>query len=318
MAEIRVQREKSWIGMAIRISCFVNGKLICELKNGEACRSVVPDGIICFECRYNGSTYDGTAPNRIYLDTSNSNAFVRIFPEKEKWIPSISVDDSTITVNPSDLPALQQTELKHINSLNTTVLEKPLSFVPTKKISNYFAINEETKQWTATTGIISILGTGKVYSYSDLLDFELIENGESVAKGGLGRAVVGGVLFGGIGAVVGGVTGKRKTSDKCTSLKIKITTKDISKPTCYINLISSTVAKTSSTYKTEYKNAQEILSILQIICKQVESETASIVTTSQPTTDSNADEIRKYKELLDDGIITQDEFNAKKKQLLGL
>ena len=30
------------------------------------------------------------------------------------------------------------------------------------------------------------------------------------------------------------------------------------------------------------------------------------------------DEIRKYKELLDDGIITEDEFNAKKKQLLGL
>ena len=33
---------------------------------------------------------------------------------------------------------------------------------------------------------------------------------------------------------------------------------------------------------------------------------------------SNADEIRKYKKLLDDGIITHREFEAKKKQLLGL
>ncbi len=33
---------------------------------------------------------------------------------------------------------------------------------------------------------------------------------------------------------------------------------------------------------------------------------------------SNADELKKYKELLDDGVITQDEFDAKKKQLLGL
>ncbi len=33
---------------------------------------------------------------------------------------------------------------------------------------------------------------------------------------------------------------------------------------------------------------------------------------------SSADEIRKYKELLDDGIITEEEFNAKKKQLLNL
>lgn len=33
---------------------------------------------------------------------------------------------------------------------------------------------------------------------------------------------------------------------------------------------------------------------------------------------SGADEILKYKELMDDGIITQEEFEAKKKQLLGL
>ena len=32
---------------------------------------------------------------------------------------------------------------------------------------------------------------------------------------------------------------------------------------------------------------------------------------------SNADELKKYKELLDSGIITQEEFDGKKKQLLG-
>lgn len=33
---------------------------------------------------------------------------------------------------------------------------------------------------------------------------------------------------------------------------------------------------------------------------------------------SNADELKKYKDLLDAGVITQDEFDAQKKQLLGL
>lgn len=33
---------------------------------------------------------------------------------------------------------------------------------------------------------------------------------------------------------------------------------------------------------------------------------------------STADEIKKYKELLDEGVISKEEFNAKKKQLLGL
>ncbi len=41
-------------------------------------------------------------------------------------------------------------------------------------------------------------------------------------------------------------------------------------------------------------------------------------TVEQGTVFSTADEIKKFKELLDTGAITLDEFNAKKKQLLGL
>ena len=37
-----------------------------------------------------------------------------------------------------------------------------------------------------------------------------------------------------------------------------------------------------------------------------------------PVVQDAADEIRKYKELLDMGAITQEEFDAKKRQLLGL
>ena len=38
----------------------------------------------------------------------------------------------------------------------------------------------------------------------------------------------------------------------------------------------------------------------------------------QEVAKSNADELKKFKELLDQGIISQEEFDAKKKQLLGL
>ena len=37
-----------------------------------------------------------------------------------------------------------------------------------------------------------------------------------------------------------------------------------------------------------------------------------------PSQDRSADELKKNKELLDSGVITQEEFDAKKKQLLGL
>lgn len=41
-------------------------------------------------------------------------------------------------------------------------------------------------------------------------------------------------------------------------------------------------------------------------------------TLKQETPQSNADELKKYKDLLDNGVITQEEFDQKKKQLLGL
>lgn len=49
-----------------------------------------------------------------------------------------------------------------------------------------------------------------------------------------------------------------------------------------------------------------------------DAELAQIHTTPTKSTSSAADELKKYKELLDIGAITQAEFDAKKKQLLGL
>ena len=79
----------------------------------------------------------------------------------------------------------------------------------------------------------------KIYNYSDIVDFELLEDGESITKGGLGRAITGGLLFGGIGAVVGGITGGKRSKSICNSLKIKITVNDMRSPVVYINLLAT-------------------------------------------------------------------------------
>lgn len=50
-------------------------------------------------------------------------------------------------------------------------------------------------------------------------------------------------------------------------------------------------------------------------------EKASVASEQKPTvvaSQSNAEELKKFKDLLDSGVITQEEFDAKKKQLLGL
>ena len=50
--------------------------------------------------------------------------------------------------------------------------------------------------------------------------------------------------------------------------------------------------------------------------KNVENEKQQVMNNSEEIT--LADELKKYKDLLDSGTITQEEFDAKKKQLLGL
>lgn len=64
------------------------------------------------------------------------------------------------------------------------------------------------------------------------------------------------------------------------------------------------------------KNQDEIHSVISKLL--MERQQAEKTGNTQNNNTSNADELKKYKDLLDSGIITQDEFNEKKKQLLGL
>ena len=66
------------------------------------------------------------------------------------------------------------------------------------------------------------------------------------------------------------------------------------------------------------KNRNEIHEIVSklLVDRQKQTETSATVACAPAA--SNADELKKYKELLDSGVITQEEFDAKKKQLLGL
>ena len=62
-----------------------------------------------------------------------------------------------------------------------------------------------------------------------------------------------------------------------------------------------------------------VLFCFSAIKKTVEGERPSknkVVITQTVAAPSNADEIRKYKQLLDEGLITQEEYEAKKKELL--
>lgn len=67
-------------------------------------------------------------------------------------------------------------------------------------------------------------------------------------------------------------------------------------------------------------NRNEIYEAIKKILadRQTKEVKASAPVTNITQAQSSADELKKFKDLLDSGIITQEEFDAKKKQLLGL
>ena len=183
-----------------------------------------------------------------------------------------------------------------------------MNFFPTKKIGNYIYLDEVNKRFTIPQGLfVKKINQQKIYNYNDIIDF--------VSKGGVGRAIIGGTLFGEIGAIVGGKIG-HKYKQTCTNLKIKITLNSINNPVEYIIFINTETKKDSILYKNSINIAQEIISILQVICENNKNINMSQQLNSPSV--SNIDEIKKYKDLLDCGAITEDEFQIKKKELLNL
>ena len=85
-------------------------------------------------------------------------------------------------------------------------------------------------------------------------------------------------------------------------------------PHLFINILHDSNVKAGGLiYNVCQDQLQKVLTELQLMENAVKRTTQPVKNTS-----SNADEIVKYKNLLDQGIITQAEFDAKKKQLLGL
>ena len=64
-------------------------------------------------------------------------------------------------------------------------------------------------------------------------------------------------------------------------------------------------------------NREQVLSVISDLLLKRQEETKMTASKSSENL-STAEELKKYKDLLDAGVITQEEFDAKKKQLLGL
>lgn len=162
----------------------------------------------------------------------------------------------------------------------------------------------------------AFLSDPRFINYSDIISYKVNQSGHDEEKHhGIMRALVGGALAGGVGAIVGATTGG-KQYDYIDHLGLIVTLKDGSDfEIVFIRKIEQEKAN-SSLARDDIQELNALISMIDAIIAK-NNQTAKTTSTENTNPDS-ASEIRKFKKLADDGIITQDEFEAKKKQLLGL
>lgn len=188
--------------------------------------------------------------------------------------------------------------------VNTKKKELARSFKSTSTKFDELEIDENNK-------IIRLLG--EYYQFDQIQNYELYEDNSTIMKGGLGRALVGDVLLGAGGAFLGAMT--RKSSNVCQKMEIVVNVYDDSPIVQTITLINDNVKRDSEEYSLCLNKARQMMFMLDIVNKGKENE---IKKENNSNSFSVADEIKKFKLLLDDGVITKEEFEKKKKQLLDL
>lgn len=187
----------------------------------------------------------------------------------------------------------------------------------------YFRADDKLKMWYASKE--KKPKHPVLFRFDEIVNVELKEDGNTVTNGGgIGRSVVGGLLFGGAGAIAGGLTSSKTSKKEIFSLDIIITLRNAYCNSLVVKLLTFGKCKSGDmTYNICMNAAKELGAFLEAIVKSNDSTPQPPNPPSSPlsSTDTQQDpmeQIVKYKELLDKGIIDEVEFKRKKKELLGL
>lgn len=217
----------------------------------------------------------------------------------------------------------------YINASSLPRKKGEKSTINTREIGNYLFLMDDFFKVLVLVGP----GSHEIFNYSDIIEVSYEENGSQLYTKSAGRtiggAIVGGVLMGGAGAVVGGLSGASKQNKEIKNMDIKILLRSTSRTSCVLHFKDvDRVLKTKEEadrklYETYVQNANQAKDVLSVIiddAKQASAPIAQPITQPvvAPASSSVADELAKLAKLKADGILTDEEFRVQKSKLLGL
>ncbi len=187
------------------------------------------------------------------------------------------------------------------------------------------AVNEKDKKIflvkKGSQGVISF----RVFSYKNLLSVEIFEDGETVTStvrsSQIGGALIGGLVLGGAGAIIGGLSGKTKTSGEVEKIVLRLVVNHTKYPLHEIYFLNSENGNSKKTefYQYAMQQARHWHSLIEVLIKRADMEDKENAANNvvQISQSSIADEIKKLAELRDAGILSDVEFQQQKEKLLG-
>ena len=124
----------------------------------------------------------------------------------------------------------------------------------------------------------------------------------------------------GVGAAHIGSNGISDSTGVIEDISAQINTDNLENPILQISFLNEKTTRDTEAYKQGLNNANELINTLQMLEKKgllgIEVPEESPV--DNMLSDANLEKLKKLKELLDLGVLSQEEFDAKKAEILGL
>ena len=159
-----------------------------------------------------------------------------------------------------------------------------------------------------------------------MLSSEIFVDGETITKTArgsqLGGALIGGLALGGVGAIIGGLSGKTRSSEKVKRVDLRITVNSTKSPLHDINFMDIEGKKDGIVYKSAMDQARHWHGLIAVLIKMADNEDSSkegfesLSKEKGDSTASLADELSKLSDLRDKGVLSEEEFSIQKQKLL--
>jgi hypothetical protein len=211
------------------------------------------------------------------------------------------------------------------NLRKQTDFEVTSRFVGNPQVSQMISIDENKKKVSFIDG-----EQYRVYNYRDILSSEVLIDGNEIIKTSrtsqIGGALIGGILAGGVGAIIGGLSADQTKESKVSKVDVLIVVNDTRNPTFVLNFFNKDDKDSLYPYpiemvKDEIEQAQQLHRLISVLIRQADEadllEEQKNKKEIKPSESSSfADEIRKLADLKAEGLLTNEEFIQQKNLLM--